>query len=76
MGAELPVKTWATSPKKLSTISIKPIEVDPKLENIYANRRDTYVKSGNYQQAMNNYNKALELTPENAKVYIGRGISL
>lgn len=50
------------------------IELFPESSaEIYSNRGLAYDGLGNYQYAIKDYNKAIELGPETAKIYISRG---
>jgi Tfp pilus assembly protein PilF len=41
---------------------------------IYVNRAEAYVAAGDRQRALDDYNDALKLAPENAKLYYNRGV--
>jgi tetratricopeptide (TPR) repeat protein len=41
--------------------------------SFYANRGATYLKQGQYQQAISDYSRAIELDPKNAVTYSNRG---
>jgi len=41
----------------------------------YNNRGVAYAKLGNYQQAIQDYNKAVQINPRLIDVYIGRGVA-
>jgi tetratricopeptide (TPR) repeat protein len=42
----------------------------------YYNSGLTYYESGQYHKAIDDYTKAIELNPEDAKAYVGRGCKL
>ena len=48
---------------------------NPKFTEAYYNRGVTYGKFGNYQQAIKDYNKVIELNPQYAKTYYNRGVT-
>jgi len=41
----------------------------------YANRAINYIRLGNYQQALTDYDKAIQLAPKNAVLYKERGLT-
>ena len=41
--------------------------------NAYYNRGITYNKIGDYNRAIQDYDKAIEIQPDNAKIYYNRG---
>ena len=48
---------------KQSVITKKAIELNTKIETIYANLGNAYYKLGNYQQAVKNYSKGIAMLP-------------
>ncbi len=56
----------------------KAIELDPRLINAYGGRGNVYSSIGGYEQAIKDYNSAIELSPldrEYAFLYYNRGIA-
>lgn len=54
----------------------KAVQFDsPRLVDAYNNRGEAYRKSGNFTQAIADYNKALELNPNYVTAYNNRGIA-
>ncbi|MBF0542694.1 MAG: tetratricopeptide repeat protein [Nitrospirae bacterium] len=62
-------------PLQKSTESLPQKTIDLPLQTAadYYNRGDSYFKSKDYQQAIKDYNKAIELNPKYAKAYYSRG---
>ena len=49
------------------------IDLDPNNLYVYSLSGDTYGKLRNWQQALANYNKAIELNPQDGSTYGDRG---
>ena len=49
--------------------------MDPTVAHAYYNRGLTYRGKGDYEQAIGDFDKALELDPKNAKAYSSRGVA-
>jgi regulator of sirC expression with transglutaminase-like and TPR domain len=47
----------------------------PKLHVIYNNRAEAYMRLGNYQKAIDDYKKAIEVNPRNSIAYYNRGLA-
>ena len=48
---------------------------DPTLVTAHHNRGFAYYRQGDYDRALEDYTKALELSPDDAEVYFDRGIA-
>jgi len=48
---------------------------DPKDDDAYYNRGNTYYDKGQYDKAISDYSKAVEINPKFADAYINRGIA-
>ncbi|MCP4259665.1 MAG: tetratricopeptide repeat protein, partial [Planctomycetes bacterium] len=51
----------------------KSIKTNLKLAADYNNQGNTYAEKGEYEQAISNFNKALEINPKYAQAYYNRG---
>lgn len=63
------IKIWENSMVLWSTL----IEKSPKVAIAYNNRADLYVKTGELNAALNDYNKAVKNEPEASLFYVNRG---
>ena len=48
---------------------------DPKDAEAYINRGNAYSKKGQYDKAISDYSKAIEINPKYADAYINRGLA-
>ena len=58
---------------RLEGLSVKTSDLKPDIADVYANRGRDYYDKGNYDQAIKDFNKAIELKPDYAVVYVNRG---
>lgn len=52
------------------------LKLDPKVVGSYINRGTCYYELGQYDQALQDFNRAVQLDPENATVFYHRGLTL
>jgi tetratricopeptide (TPR) repeat protein len=62
-------------PILLSCASTQQKQSEPRDAQFYLNRGDAYGQKGQYDQAISDFNKALEINPRYAKAYNNRGIA-
>ncbi|MEE8075142.1 MAG: tetratricopeptide repeat protein, partial [Candidatus Binatia bacterium] len=51
------------------------VQTELKDAAAYNNRGNAYTRKGQYDQAISDFNKALEINPRDAKAYNDRGVS-
>ncbi|MEA3415192.1 MAG: tetratricopeptide repeat protein [Thermodesulfobacteriota bacterium] len=56
------------------SLKLNSLELNPGDADAYGNRGNAWRKKGNYNRAISNYNKAIELNPGDAKAYYFRAV--